>query len=210
MLALQEIGGLYLDCDTITLQNMDHLASHEFVMGVQQTIPGAMGGFCNAIMMGRRGSRFGALWLASYRSFKSSGRDAHWDFHSVKLPVYLYSTAPSLVHVLPHDKWFFPLWNHIGKVLFSDGDQSANRQLFDGQLAIHLWHNMISDVLDEWTPSDIGDRRYIYSQLARDALSALPEVDKEWLTGMFDLSFDDAIVVSEGESARSISSTKVA
>lgn len=173
LLALHEVGGLYLDCDTITLKNMDHLAQHEFVMGSQATIPGAMGGLCNAIMVANRGSDFGRRWLKTYSSFRSSGRDSLWDFHSVKLPLYLYSQQPDKLLVLPHDAWFFPLWTVIDSVLFSETHAEANFVLLDG-LAIHLWHNVISDKLDKWSPADVAKGKTNYARLCAQALTLLP------------------------------------
>lgn len=187
MLALAEIGGLYLDCDTITLRSMDELAAYEFVMGVQQTIPGAMGGFCNAIMIGQRNSRFARRWLDTYQAFNSKGRDLHWDFHSVKLPMYLYALAPEEVHVLPHDRWFFPLWNHIRGFLFTRGTAAQNRELLEGQYAIHLWHNMIASALDEWNPERMATEDCLYADLCIEALSALREADRAMLAAVLDL-----------------------
>lgn len=177
LLALQEIGGLYLDCDTITIASMDDLAVHPFVMGVQASIPGAAGGLCNAIMMGRRGSRFAAIWLSRYGSFRSRGHDRHWDFHSVRLPVYLYSRAPGLLHVLPHDAWFFPLWPSIRRVLLAPGSAESNRSLLEGQRAIHLWHTMIGGALDAWGPQNVHDDTLL-AALSREAFSGLPEGER--------------------------------
>jgi hypothetical protein len=181
MLALHDIGGLYLDCDTITLRSMNELANHDFVLGVQQTIPGAKGGFCNAIMMGRRQAPFAARWLESHRAFDSKGRDLHWDFHSVKLPMYLYSKATHEVHVLAHDKWFFPLWNHIHGFLFARDGVSAKQDLISGQYAIHLWHNMHAAALDTWSPERMLIEPCLYSALCLEALSQLPSAECEKL-----------------------------
>ncbi len=187
MLALQEIGGLYMDCDTITLRCMDELWAHDYVLGVQQTIPSAKGGFCNAIMLSRRKSSFGAYWIDAYKSFNSTGRDLHWDFHSVKLPMYLYSRKPEGTRVLPHDKWFFPLWNHIYGVMFSDRHVADNLALFEGQYAVHLWHNMIGPSLDAWSPALMAKLSCVYAQMCLSTLAALPKADGEALMRAFGL-----------------------
>ncbi|MFM8751430.1 glycosyltransferase [Rhabdaerophilum sp.] len=178
LLALIEIGGLYLDCDSFTLANMDELAHHDYVVGVQQTIPGAMGGFCNAIMLGRRGSRFAKRWLRQYRSFRSSGRDKMWDFHSVKLPMYLYSRRRTGVHVLTHEKWFFPLWNHIDRFLFDPTWRKDSHDLSSEQYAIHLWHNMAFNALDEWSPERMKRADCFYADICTTALEALPKTER--------------------------------
>ena len=192
MLALYEMGGLYLDCDTLTLASMDHLAGHDFVAGVQQTIPGAKGGFCNAIMMSRPRSRFCGDWLLTYRSFASQGRDDLWDFHSVKLPMYLYAKNSSGVFVLPHDKWFFPLWNHISNFLFDARQREANHELIEGQLAMHLWHNMISSLLDNWTAERMMSEECLYSDLCRAALLALPPQERQRIEAELGISLAQA------------------
>jgi hypothetical protein len=189
LLAIQEIGGLYLDCDTITIANMDHLGGHDFVLGVQQTIPGAMGGFCNAIMIASPQSIFGKRWLSQYRSFNSKGRDAFWDFHSVKLPMYLYAKDPSHVTVLHHDKWFFPLWNHIYYMMFSVKDLDSTRGLFEGQLAVHLWHNMIASTLDTLSPQAISTERCHYSEFCYRALMLLRAADRADICSSLGLDF---------------------
>jgi Glycosyltransferase sugar-binding region containing DXD motif len=181
MLALNDIGGLYLDCDTLTLASMDHLAGKDFVAGVQQTIPGAKGGFCNAIMLCKPGSRFAKRWLKTYRSFTSKGRDALWDFHSVKLPMYLYSRDTRGVHVLAHDKWFFPLWNHIEAFLFNSAQREENRALIEGQLAMHLWHNMAFETLDTWSPERMITEKCLYADLCLEAFNALPSEERDTL-----------------------------
>ena len=178
LMAICEIGGLYLDCDTITLASMDELAVHNFVLGVQQTIPGAMGGFCNAIMLCKRNSSFARYWLNTYRSFNSKGRDLHWDFHSVKLPMYLYSKQTDDVHVLKHDKWFFPLWNHIYGFMFATDNLAPKRELLQGQYAIHLWHNMVAETLDAWSPGRMIIEPCLYAELCLKAFALLPELER--------------------------------
>jgi len=180
MMALVELGGLYLDCDTVTLSNMDDLvAAHSCILGVQPSIPGAMGGFCNAIMLARRKSRFMIDWLSHYRSFNSKGRDIYWDFHSVKLPVYLYSVNSEGVHILKHDKWFFPLWNHINYVMFSSRDLDQNRELLDGQLAIHLWHNILGRTLENWTAEIAAVDQSLYGEVCRKVVADMSEAARE-------------------------------
>lgn len=178
LLALCEIGGLYLDLDSITLRSMDELTGHPFVMGVQPTIPGAIGGLCNAIMLGQRRSRFINEWLKSYRSFRSNGRDPHWDFHSVKLPVYIYARNPEGVHILDHDKWFFPLWPRIQSFMLKDGFNENERQLFKDQLAIHLWHTVAAEGFDRVSPQDLAPPKSLYATFCLEALEAHPDAEQ--------------------------------
>ena len=54
-------------------------------------------GLCNAAMLSAPKSRFSRLWLDSYVHFRSDGRDAVWDEHSVILPANMTDAYPELV-----------------------------------------------------------------------------------------------------------------
>lgn len=142
LLALHHIGGIYLDCDTITLRSMNDLRKRDFVMGVQGSRKNIHEfGLCNAIMLGRRHSAFSKRWLRSYASFWSRGRDAHWDFHSVKLPALLSREAPDEITVLSSRAFFYPLWTEIGKIVFAE-HTGRNSGFFKKAYAVHLWSNL--------------------------------------------------------------------
>lgn len=191
LIALQEIGGLYLDLDSLTLRNMDSLSAFPFVMGIQQTIPGAIGGLCNAIMIARSGSPFGRRWLRQYSSFRSKGRDKWWDFHSVKLPLYLHALNPLDLHVLPHDAWFYPLWNRIGEMLLEVKDLEQKKELFRQQYAIHLWHNANMNAFSEFTMQSALAHPGLYGSFCRQTFELLPLPDRQSLINRLTSQIDN-------------------
>lgn len=151
LLALHHIGGIYLDCDTITLRSMDDLRKHDFVMGIQGSRKGF--GLCNAIMLGRRHSAFSKRWLRSYAFFWSRGWDAHWDFHSVRVPERLSQEMRAEITVLSSRAFFYPLWTEIGKIVFAEHTE-RNSGFFKKAYAVHLWSNLNPDL-------DRVDRTYL-------------------------------------------------
>ncbi len=178
LMAIVEIGGLSLSLDSFTLASMDALAQYDFTIGVKRALPGSTASFCNAIMVGRSGSRFASIWLDAYRSFDSRGADLRFDFHSCRLPMYFYAQAPDDVRVLAHDRWFFPMWNHVRGMLFAPGDLAAKRALIDVQFALHLWRDAIADTLDAWGPDQLAKGDCLYAKLCIEALMLIPAAER--------------------------------
>ena len=174
MLALYRVGGLYLDLDTICCRSLEPLRRHEFVMGVQATIPGATGGLCNAVMISAPEARFLKMWLARYSSFRSKGRDALWDFHSVRLPVRLAARYPDLITVLPFNAFFYPLWPDLERLLLAEGSGKYWHYL-ENSYVFHLWNNMTSHALHRITEDFVQKSQSNYARLARAALEMTHE-----------------------------------
>ena len=72
-LALEVIGGTYLDCDTLTAKSFTPLRKDKVVMGIQASCHNAAPGLCNATIVSPRRDKFLKRWLRKYRSFYSSG-----------------------------------------------------------------------------------------------------------------------------------------
>jgi hypothetical protein len=170
LLALRELGGIYLDIDTVCIRPFHSLLASDFVMGVQGSIVGSNGGLCNATMVSRPRSKFIRRWLRYYSGFKSKGRDRLWDFHSVKLPWLLASRYPAEIRVLPHDAFFFPLWNRVFEALFSPNSLKY-LEIFENSYSVHLWNNMINDFLESLTPETLlSNKNWLYSNLVGEQL----------------------------------------
>ena len=123
---LIEIGGIYLDCDTICINSFDNLLNNNFVMGKQDDW-----GLCNAIMLSEKNSQFGRLWYDNYKTFDKT----KWDEHSVVLPKKLAEENPSFITILSTEKFFQPNpanW----KSIFNDFVDKSN------DYAMHLWESM--------------------------------------------------------------------
>ena len=58
LLAINLVGGVYLDIDTITQKPFENLRRHSFTMGVQAGGSVAASGLCNAVLIGQPGATF--------------------------------------------------------------------------------------------------------------------------------------------------------
>lgn len=167
LLALRELGGIYLDIDTICVRSFAPLLEHEFVMGVQISSISCVGGLCNATMVSKRNARFVRRWLRYYNGFRSKGRDKLWDFHSVKLPWLLQIEFPADIKVLTFYSFFFPLWSRVKEAMFTPGSASENIELFAESYSVHLWNNFTGEFLDSLEASDLSDHKdWLYTQFA--------------------------------------------
>lgn len=175
LLALLEIGGIAMDCDTLTLRNMDDLASWPFVLGTQPAIPGTRSTFGHAILASRRDSLFAAAWLDAYKSFDANGGDLSEALFASELPMHLYASNPSAAHILPHYRWFFPLWHRARDYLFNEQRSDAFLELTSDQYVLPLWSDVIGNALEAWHPALLIERRCVYATLCLAVLRALPE-----------------------------------
>lgn len=177
LLVLLEIGGIAMDCDTLTLRNMDMLARHAFVLGTQAAIPGTRSAFGHAILAARQGSRFADAWLKAFESFDMNGGDLNWSLFVNELPMYLYAKQPEDAHILPHQRWFFPLWHRVRDFLFNERRAELYLDLTSDQYVLPLWSDVIGQELAAWQPGMLTAKRCVYAFLCRDMLAALPGQD---------------------------------
>ncbi len=172
LLALKQMGGAYLDIDTLTQRPFAPLQQQSYVMGVQRSLPGQPGGLCNAIMFAAPHAPFLELWLKQHRHFRSRGTDWLWDFMSVKTPAKLAANHPDLITVLKPDALFEPLWTDVEQVLFSEAP-STNRP---SNFAFHLWNNMIGTRLEAIDVSYLRQSNSLYAQIARPVAKAAGDI----------------------------------
>jgi hypothetical protein len=171
LLALKQIGGAYLDIDTLTARSFEPLVEHEFVMGIQAHLNEQRGGLCNAAMLSKPNSRFVKRWLSKYAYFHSKGRDQLWDFHSVKLPALLSYSHPDEIKVLEHDAFFYPLWLDVDRVLLSEGSHRWMPHMRESFL-FHLWNGFTENQINAIDGKYIMESKSIYAEIARPALRA--------------------------------------
>lgn len=89
-------------------------------------------GLCNAVILAKSNSKFLKLWYEEYRTFDGS----KWNYHSVILPGIMAKKYPELIHILPYNAFFWPLWNTDGlreMYLKNNYDYPLNNY------AVHLW-----------------------------------------------------------------------
>lgn len=186
---LKEIGGIYLDLDTICVKPMKELFNHTFVIGQEmkpQYIPKnwrqkikhaikknfhpeeshKINGLCNAVLLAEKESEFVNLWLNTYSSFRSKGRDKYWNEHSVFVPIKLAAAYPDKITLLGPYAFHYPLYNKTGL-------QSMFEQVTDFPDAYlhHLWESFSwNTYLSRLTVKDIFEKDTTYNCIARKYL----------------------------------------
>lgn len=169
LLALREIGGVYLDTDTITVKSFEPLLNEQFVMGVQSSYYDAPPGLCNATLLGRRHAKFVRIWCRRYVTFRSKGRDKLWDYHSGRIPALLSWYHPNLIKILPFDRFFYPLWSDVERVLL-DGQSARWLPYLQNAFCFHLWSGFTSARLLSVDEKFVLTSKSVYAHYARPAL----------------------------------------
>lgn len=155
---LNEMGGIYLDIDTICLKPFKDFMKYDFVMGLQ----GDNYGLCNAIMLAKPNTTFGHEWYQSYHNFDEN----LWDYHSVQLPLILSKKIP--ITILENDTFFYPLWDPLKECLFNERiDLNEAQKIFKNSYCIHLWESYNENELNQITMSNIFSKNTLYNILAR-------------------------------------------
>ena len=89
---LHDLGGLYMDTDTITLAPFpEEWLGVDTVIGREFCGPTTVG-LCNAVMYSKRGSLFQRKWIEAWEKFDGSG----WNELSVQLPWKMHQENPGL------------------------------------------------------------------------------------------------------------------
>lgn len=129
---LREHGGIYLDLDVISINPLEPLRRHAFVMGIE---PGV--GLCNAVILAQADAPFLRAWLDAYRDFDAR----QWNRHSVLLPWQLAQRMPEAIHVEAPYAFFYPSHNDpVHRYLW--GERPGL-----GALAVRLGKNVVKSAL---------------------------------------------------------------
>ena len=187
--ALKETGGIYLDLDTICVKPLHDLLNHHFIIGQElepEYVPknwrqrvkhairqklsgkkeGKINGLCNAVLLAEKESDFVNLWLDTYSSFRSKGRDNYWNEHSVFVPIKLAADHPDKVTLLGPYAFHYPLYNKPGL-------QSMFQKVtsFPDAYLHHLWESFSwNDYLSKLSVKDIFEKDTTYNCMARKYL----------------------------------------
>lgn len=122
---LYEIGGIYLDIDTICVKSWNHLLNNKMVLGKEKDY-----GICNAIMLSEKNSEFIKYWRLKYsEEFNPDG----WNEASIYLPKYLSTALPRLVTVCEENNFFSPSYNEVLNIFHNIYD------INDNLISLHLW-----------------------------------------------------------------------
>jgi mannosyltransferase OCH1-like enzyme len=189
---LKEFGGVYLDLDTICVKPLHALYHHQVVVGEEKNLPYIPRNWreqikvnywkiitkkgesfdrqkkkiCNAVILSEPNSKFIELWLESYKTFRSRGKDKYWNEHSCILPMKLLKKNGYLATLLTPKAFHYPLYNKEGlKDLF---ERTIH---FPEAYVHHLWNSFsYTDYLNKLTVHDILNKDTTYNLLARKYL----------------------------------------
>ena len=131
IMKLKEIGGVYLDMDTICVKPYAHLLHNRFVIGNEVTESGKNMGLCNAIMMTEPNGSFIVDWFNQYEQhFEPDG----WQEASTVLPLNLSKQHNNEdVTILTPNAWLLPSWEQPDMIFEKPNEPS------DELIALHYW-----------------------------------------------------------------------
>jgi Glycosyltransferase sugar-binding region containing DXD motif len=183
---LQEYGGIYLDLDTISKKPLTNLLVYDFVIAKEFMPPvyytswdrvknavrqfklsplteqQKVYGLCNAVMLSAPGSRFVEIWLESYATFRSKGKDEFWVEHSVKVPYELAQKHPDLLTILEPSAFHYPAYDPKGLAwLFEKTHDYQDAYLH------HLWETNAWNYISVLTPEAVKEKDTTYNIIAR-------------------------------------------
>src|SRR4029077_10497964 len=97
------------DADVFVHRSFDSLLKQAMVLG-EERVDETVIGLCNAVILAEAQAPFLRRWRSEYRSFRSKGRDAYWDEHSVRIPYQLSKQFPDQITILPNFAFFWPTY----------------------------------------------------------------------------------------------------
>jgi hypothetical protein len=186
---LRSEGGVYLDMDTICVKPLHDFYSLDFAMGQQlevptypnlfsridgfvkarsfaSLLPRRVHGLCNAVIFSGKHNRFADLWLDTYKTFRSTGHDEHWDEHSVRMPRTISKLNPGLITELNPYAFHYPLYDPCGLAMLFE-----KVKRFRHAYVHHLWQTQSWDkYLSALSAKKIATEDTTYNRLARELL----------------------------------------
>ena len=189
--ALYEVGGIYLDLDTICVKPLSAFYTNQMVMGLELKAPyvpknkrqeikykirKALGFvkpyreesiLCNGVILAEKNSAFIKLWMDTYKTFRSKGRDKFWNEHSSVIPAKLAAEHQQLITVAGPRCFHYPLYTKEG--LHSMFEAVTP---FPESYIHHVWESFSwNDYLSKLTVEGIQSIDTTYHLAARKILS---------------------------------------
>lgn len=134
MIKLKEIGGVYLDIDTICVKSYVHLLQNKFVIANEVTESGKNMGLCNAIMMSEPNGSFIEDWLNQYEThFEPDG----WQEASTILPWKLstnHNRHTNNITILKPENFLLPSWEKTDMIF------EKPNEISDELIVLHYWN----------------------------------------------------------------------
>src|SRR5882757_1288741 len=190
---LTEMGGIYMDLDTVCIKPYHYLLENDVVMGLQYRRPvfydvsdrvlynikktllrpfiklpaPGIKGIANTVIFAKPQSAFIRIWLDSYRTFRGIGlEEKYWDEHSVRMPYSLAEKHPTLITKLSPDTFYFPFYDDKGlRMMFKEV------RTFPNAVIHHLWETASWEkYCKNLTPAEVKTKNSTYNLLARQYL----------------------------------------
>lgn len=130
IMKLNEIGGVYLDIDTICVKSYSHLLTNKFVIANEITESGKNMGLCNAIIMSEPGSSFIINWINNYETFFETDG---WQEASTFLPAEIAKYDKS-VTILKPENFLLPSWEQTDMIF------EKSNQIPEDLIVLHYWN----------------------------------------------------------------------
>ena len=172
LIALSDLGGIYLDADVFVHRSFDPLLGHAVVLG--QEGPDGHFGVANAVILSEAGAPFLRRWLDQYHWFRG-GRthlDPFWSEHSVQLPHVMTKLFPDDVTVVDHQAFYWPLWLDAHLTWIFDSPQPID---LSRSYATHLWESRAWAHLEGLTPGKVRRATSNFAAWATPYLEGVPD-----------------------------------
>jgi Glycosyltransferase sugar-binding region containing DXD motif len=168
---LLSAGGIYLDADVFVHKGFDCLLQYKTVLGEQQA--DGVTGLCNAIILAEPQAPFLQRWLSTYVSFRSRGRDAHWDEHSVQMPYQLSRINSDEITILPPSAFFLPTFTPSDLAMIFESNTPLDNP---NSYATHLWESLVwHRHLEDLTPGRVRSIDTNFHTWIRPFIRDLPD-----------------------------------
>ena len=166
-------GGIYLDADVFVHRSFDDLLQNRTVLG-RQVVDDKELGLCNAVILAEPQAPFLSRWHSEYRSFRSKGRDVHWDEHSVQVPNRLSKQFPDDITVLSPFAFFWPTFNETDlRLMFNSSEPIDLSRAY----ATHLWESVAWEAyLEHLTPERVRAVDSNFHRWVRPLIASLPDL----------------------------------
>ena len=160
---LKEHGGVYLDCDTITVKPFGPLLTEPATM-VTEFAYNELVGLCNAFIASEPESEFIIKWINKFKGFRSIGRDQHWNESAVKWPHELWHNGADVTAMMS-ESFMQPDWTPDGiDAMFEHEEQ------FPFAYGHHLWESFSWGYLSGYTPENYDGFPCTYARLLKEVL----------------------------------------
>lgn len=156
---IYNVGGIYLDIDTVCINSFDSLLENECVMGLEygkhehEHIPKLIG-LCNAVVMGEKHNIFIEKWIENfYKDYRTD-----WNYNCVQMPYNLSKIYKSHITIQPQNSFFKYSWDSEGRnnLFFNNSD-------VNDCFSLHLWESKNFEILKKY------DYKYVLNN--KDTLS---------------------------------------